>query len=78
MSHDKRVRGLLKRFINCITQSRRGSDMTTAHILGNLFPDASDIPEKYRLDGQTEQREYLVDGELKTWSGPLAQVRSGP
>ena len=50
--------------------------MTTAHILGNLFPDASDIPEKYRLDGQTEQREYLVDGELKTWSGPLAQVRS--
>lgn len=44
--------------------------MTTAHILGNLFPDATDIPEKYRLDGQTEQREYLVDGELKTWSGP--------
>ncbi|MEO6678702.1 MAG: NADP-dependent glyceraldehyde-3-phosphate dehydrogenase [Pseudomonas sp.] len=50
--------------------------MTTAHILGNLFPDSSDIPEKYRLDGQTEQREYLVDGQLRTWDGPLAQVRS--
>ena len=42
--------------------------MTTAQILGNLFPSAGDIPEKYRLDGQTEQREYLVDGELKTLS----------
>eukprot|EP01030_Chromulinospumella_sphaerica_P012835 gene12835-12626_t len=50
--------------------------MTTAQILGNLFPDAGSIPEKYRLDGQTEQREYLVDGVLKTWPGPLAQVRS--
>jgi glyceraldehyde-3-phosphate dehydrogenase (NADP+) len=50
--------------------------MTTEQILGNLFPSAGDIPEKYRLDGQTEQREYLVDGELKTWPGALAQVRS--
>jgi glyceraldehyde-3-phosphate dehydrogenase (NADP+) len=50
--------------------------MTTANILQNLFPSPADIPEKYRLDGQTEQREYLVDGVLKTWNGPLAQVRS--
>ena len=48
--------------------------MTTAHILDHLFPEAGSIPEKYRLEGQTEQREYLVDGELKTWNGPLAQV----
>lgn len=59
-----------------ITQSRRGSDMSTANILGNLFPTARDIPEQYRLDGQTEQREYLVDGVLKIWNGPLAIVRS--
>ena len=50
--------------------------MTTAQILGNLFPTADNVPEKYRLNGPTEQREYLVDGELKAWSGPLAQVRS--
>ena len=50
--------------------------MTTANILDNLFPSPADIPEKYRLDGQTEQREYLVDGKLRTWNGPLAQVRS--
>ena len=50
--------------------------MTTANILGNLFPSVSDIPEKYRLDAQVEQHEYLVDGQLRRWDGPLAQVRS--
>ena len=50
--------------------------MTTANLLEHVFPAAADIPEQYRLDGQTEQREYLVAGELKTWSGPLAVVRS--
>lgn len=49
--------------------------MTTAS-LNTLFPVAADIPEQYRLDGQIEQREYLVDGQLKTWNGPLALVRS--
>ena len=50
--------------------------MTTANILNNLFPAAADIPEQYRLEGQIEQREYLVDGQLQTWAGPLAVVRS--
>ncbi len=50
--------------------------MTTANVLTNLFPAAADIPEAYRLPEQVEQRDYLVDGELRTWNGPLAQVRS--
>jgi glyceraldehyde-3-phosphate dehydrogenase (NADP+) len=50
--------------------------MTTAPLLNTLFPVAADIPEQYRLDGQVEQREYLVDGQLQTWNGPLALVRS--
>ncbi|PUA43409.1 NADP-dependent glyceraldehyde-3-phosphate dehydrogenase [Pseudomonas protegens] len=50
--------------------------MTTANVLTNLFPAAADIPEAYRLPDPVEQRDYLVDGELRTWSGPLAQVRS--
>ncbi|NBF04658.1 aldehyde dehydrogenase family protein [Pseudomonas sp. Fl5BN2] len=50
--------------------------MTTANLLSNLFPAAADIPEAYRLPDPMEQRDYLVDGELRTWSGPLAQVRS--
>jgi len=50
--------------------------MTSVSRLSNLFPTADAIPEQYRLQGQTEQREYLVDGELRLWQGPLATVRS--
>lgn len=50
--------------------------MTTDNLLSQLFPTAADIPEKYRLNGRIEQREYLVDGTLQIWPGPLAQVRS--
>ncbi|SCW97267.1 MULTISPECIES: NADP-dependent glyceraldehyde-3-phosphate dehydrogenase [unclassified Pseudomonas] len=50
--------------------------MTTAPFLANLFPGAADIPDAYRLEGRIEQREYLVDGVLETWQGPLAVVRS--
>ena len=44
--------------------------------LSSLYPTAADIPEQYRLNGQVEQRDYLVDGELRRWDGPLATVRS--
>lgn len=44
--------------------------------LTNIFPEASAIPEAYRLDTYLEQREYLIDGELKTWQGELAPVLS--
>ncbi|MEF9673455.1 NADP-dependent glyceraldehyde-3-phosphate dehydrogenase [Pseudomonas sp. MWU13-2100] len=50
--------------------------MTDQKLLDSLFPAAADIPEKYRLEGQLEQREYLVNGTLRSWDGPLAQVRS--
>lgn len=44
--------------------------------LTNIFPETSFIPEAYRLDAYLEQREYLIDGELKTWQGDLAPVMS--
>ncbi|MCU1740919.1 MULTISPECIES: NADP-dependent glyceraldehyde-3-phosphate dehydrogenase [Pseudomonas] len=50
--------------------------MTDQKLLDSLFPAAADIPEKYRFEGQLEQREYLVNGTLRSWDGPLAQVRS--
>lgn len=46
------------------------------HLLDSLFPAAGDIPENWRLEGPLEQRDYLVNGELRHWSGPLATVRS--
>ncbi|WP_339548309.1 NADP-dependent glyceraldehyde-3-phosphate dehydrogenase [Pseudomonas sp. RA_35y_Pfl2_P32] len=50
--------------------------MSTQNILSTLFPALADIPEPYRPDEPIEQREYLVEGALHTWNGPLAVVRS--
>ncbi|SER99776.1 glyceraldehyde-3-phosphate dehydrogenase (NADP+), partial [Azotobacter beijerinckii] len=50
--------------------------MNTESRLHNLFPTAAEIPEQYRLGAPIEQREYLVDGALRRWEGPLATVRS--
>jgi len=44
--------------------------------LANIFPESSAIPDAYKLDTYLEQREYLIDGELKTWQGDLAPVLS--
>jgi len=46
------------------------------HLLDSLFPAASSIPESWRLGEPLEQRDYLVNGELRRWEGPLATVRS--
>lgn len=50
--------------------------MNNESILSTLFPRADDIPQMYRPSAPFEQREYLVNGELRTWHGPLAVVRS--
>jgi len=45
-------------------------------LLDSLFPAAENIPEAWRLGEPLEQRDYLVNGELRHWDGPLATVRS--
>lgn len=50
--------------------------MTTPYDLDALFPAAAAIPERYRPGAPIEQRDYLVNGELVRWGGPLASVRS--
>ncbi|MET3053148.1 NADP-dependent glyceraldehyde-3-phosphate dehydrogenase [Pseudomonas alkylphenolica] len=45
-------------------------------LLDSLFPTANEIPEAYRLGEPLVQREYLVNGHLQRWDGPLATVRS--
>ncbi|KHL76070.1 aldehyde dehydrogenase [Pseudomonas putida] len=46
------------------------------HLLDSLFPAAGDVPTPWRLGEPLEQRDYLVNGELRRWDGPLATVRS--
>ncbi|MEP6713892.1 MAG: NADP-dependent glyceraldehyde-3-phosphate dehydrogenase [Ferruginibacter sp.] len=45
-------------------------------ILKNIFPAIADIPAEWQLNGFIEQREYLVNGELKLWDGSLNEVVS--
>jgi len=40
------------------------------------FPQISEIPDDLRSCVPLHQREYLVDGELKTWDGEVQEVRS--
>jgi glyceraldehyde-3-phosphate dehydrogenase (NADP+) len=41
-----------------------------------VFPSEKDIPEPFRISELIDQREYLINGELKMWSGPLNPVLS--
>jgi len=44
--------------------------------LANVFHSEDDIPEQYKISKPIEQREYLINGELKTWDGNLNPVLS--
>jgi glyceraldehyde-3-phosphate dehydrogenase (NADP+) len=50
--------------------------MTLHTRLDNLYPSADQIPEQFRAGPAIEQREYLVNGQLHRWEGPLAPVLS--
>lgn len=45
-------------------------------ILAHLFPEEKTIPDQFRISQPIEQREYLIDGMLKFWNGPLNPVLS--
>jgi glyceraldehyde-3-phosphate dehydrogenase (NADP+) len=45
-------------------------------LLANVFPEESAIPDAFRITEAIEQREYLVNGEMKTWTGNLNPVLS--
>ncbi len=44
--------------------------------LAEIFPAESSIPDQYKISSYLEQREYLMDGELKLWQGELNPVMS--
>jgi glyceraldehyde-3-phosphate dehydrogenase (NADP+) len=45
-----------------------------SNLLENLF--SAEVPASARIPDHNEQREYLVDGKLLRWEGPLAPVPS--
>jgi glyceraldehyde-3-phosphate dehydrogenase (NADP+) len=42
----------------------------------DIFPSEKDIPEEYRYNEPIEQTEYLVNGEIRTWSKSFKDVYS--
>jgi len=44
--------------------------------LVNVFQPEENIPEQFKISKPIEQREYLINGELKTWDGNLNPVLS--
>jgi glyceraldehyde-3-phosphate dehydrogenase (NADP+) len=41
-----------------------------------LFPTADEVPTEHRLDTRGYERLYLLDGQVRTWEGPLVDVSS--
>jgi glyceraldehyde-3-phosphate dehydrogenase (NADP+) len=44
--------------------------------LQQIFPEEGNIPDQFRINQPIEQREYLIDGELRSWEGNLNPVLS--
>jgi glyceraldehyde-3-phosphate dehydrogenase (NADP+) len=44
--------------------------------LANIFPKESEIPSEYSYGAPVHQKEYLVNGEIKIWNGPVQDIFS--
>jgi len=42
----------------------------------SICTDENTIPEKWRIASPIDQRQYLCDGTIREWTGPLQDVRS--
>lgn len=44
--------------------------------IANIFPTESQIPEEFNLTEPIHQKEYLVNGQMRTWNGAMHTVLS--
>ena len=44
--------------------------------IASVFPEETDIPEKFRIGNPVVQKEYLIDGKMMTWKGKTHKVLS--
>ncbi|MEI8345898.1 MAG: NADP-dependent glyceraldehyde-3-phosphate dehydrogenase [Pseudomonadota bacterium] len=49
--------------------------MNTREKISNFFPSEKQIPAEYQVPYQ-EQKEFLINGEIRTWNGPAQEVLS--
>jgi glyceraldehyde-3-phosphate dehydrogenase (NADP+) len=50
--------------------------MNEANFLANFYPKPGDIPAEFDLHEPVDQTEYLIDGNLRQWNGPMQEVSS--
>ncbi|BCS53120.1 NADP-dependent glyceraldehyde-3-phosphate dehydrogenase [Geobacter sp. SVR] len=50
--------------------------MPEIDLLATLFPSPENIPAEFRMTEPLHHTEYLLDGELRRWDGPVQQVYS--
>ena len=47
-----------------------------SQLLNSVFPTEDAIPDQFKIHQPIDQREYLINGELKSWTGNLNPVMS--
>lgn len=52
------------------------SSETIQHRVDAIFPAFSDIPEAFKLHTPVNQRQYLINGEMRQWDGEVEEVIS--
>ena len=50
--------------------------MKSSHNIQNIFTEAAAIPENMMIPNALEQKEYLLNGELVSWTGPVQDIFS--
>lgn len=44
--------------------------------LDKIYPTIDEIPAEFRLESPLEQTDYLLDGKIRQWQGPVQKVHS--
>ena len=52
------------------------SNCLSVETLARCFLSPEEIPPAFRVGTCREERLYLLDGQIRTWEGPLAEVSS--
>ena len=50
--------------------------MNAENLFDNFYPKQGTIPAEFDLPEPVNQSEYLIDGELRQWNGPMHEVTS--
>jgi glyceraldehyde-3-phosphate dehydrogenase (NADP+) len=62
--------------VSFVTRTGETYQMNLDDKIRSIFPEEKDIPPQFRLDEPVNQREYLIDGEIRYWKGPVEEVLS--